>query len=589
MLLKDDEKIGSLPCLRRSGWVTGEKQDATSLSQIKTAVTNSLITGQCTNHFARASTTRFGNRVPTWKQLISGDWVSVHMRANVGEDLSNGSLALLRYTDGNKCSNVGKDGNSYDTMCLGTWQTLTLSDAISIKTLPIPTAVTPPMLNIAKNKPTSQSSTGWEGVSQRAVDGQTNGNYQIGESCTHTNVKGGWWKVDLQGTHSVNAVKLYNRDQFQDRMNGAKVYVGEHLCGAVANDQFSAQGTGEASVTIVCNGKPGSFVKVEMAGHYLSLCEVEVYSIPCGCVNSPACLAQSDNADVSGPCPPLPPTVPEKEIQVVKAWSLKSAYQKEVEYPRANLWEQGFSYDPSAGELLDGKGKAIASVTFLTKNLVDTALHAKDKACGDSAFTHPVTDEQHPASACADFRALCFVKPGREKKFLSFQASCARTCGCLALGGDHTRPANEELKQTIIKQVTRNMPAAPPQYQQSPAEKEFLDLSLDQLVKMIGQAASYLVNKVKSVVDKWLEAIGFKTVSEREIQEEADKAKAEAMAALQDVSKSAKTIVNAISKFIIAATKLGFAKVEGFLKTFLKEEVSEKVTNSNVFTARSQP
>jgi hypothetical protein len=42
------------------------------------------------------------------------------------------------------------------------------------------------LLNLALNRPTAQSSTGWNGPSKLAVDGNTNGNYG-GGSCTHTN------------------------------------------------------------------------------------------------------------------------------------------------------------------------------------------------------------------------------------------------------------------------------------------------------------------------------------------------------------------------------------------------------------------
>ena len=34
-----------------------------------------------------------------------------------------------------------------------------------------------PLLNVALQKPTQQSSTGWGGTSDRAVDGNTDGNY----------------------------------------------------------------------------------------------------------------------------------------------------------------------------------------------------------------------------------------------------------------------------------------------------------------------------------------------------------------------------------------------------------------------------
>ncbi len=55
-------------------------------------------------------------------------------------------------------------------------------------------------------KPTTQSSTAHGGVSNRAVDDNTNGNYGAG-SCTHTeNQANAWWTVDLQATYAVDKV-----------------------------------------------------------------------------------------------------------------------------------------------------------------------------------------------------------------------------------------------------------------------------------------------------------------------------------------------------------------------------------------------
>ena len=65
--------------------------------------------------------------------------------------------------------------------------------------------------------------------------------------------------------------QVWNRaDCCASRLNGVKVYVGSHLCGAL---------TSTTSVqTITCN-KSGSYVKlVEPRSDYLSLCEVKVYA-----------------------------------------------------------------------------------------------------------------------------------------------------------------------------------------------------------------------------------------------------------------------------------------------------------------------
>ena len=61
---------------------------------------------------------------------------------------------------------------------------------------------------VSMGKPTSQS-TVTSGVSSRAVDGNTNGDFNAPGSCTHTDSQANmlsWWSVDLQRTHSIDKV-----------------------------------------------------------------------------------------------------------------------------------------------------------------------------------------------------------------------------------------------------------------------------------------------------------------------------------------------------------------------------------------------
>ena len=65
--------------------------------------------------------------------------------------------------------------------------------------------------NVARGKPTKQSSTGHGGVPRRAVDGSKNPLW-VGASCTHTNKQDRpWWRVDLGSKHKVFSVSLTNR------------------------------------------------------------------------------------------------------------------------------------------------------------------------------------------------------------------------------------------------------------------------------------------------------------------------------------------------------------------------------------------
>jgi len=66
-----------------------------------------------------------------------------------------------------------------------------------------------------------------------------NANWGKGEfTCMHTKAdkKGAWWKASFGGTYTVMEVQVLNRgDCCGGRLNGAKVFIGETLCGTIAN------------------------------------------------------------------------------------------------------------------------------------------------------------------------------------------------------------------------------------------------------------------------------------------------------------------------------------------------------------------
>ncbi|MGA9767576.1 MAG: galactose oxidase-like domain-containing protein [Blastocatellia bacterium] len=73
----------------------------------------------------------------------------------------------------------------------------------------------PPFVNLALNKPATQSSTdtvnGIFANASRAVDGSTNGNMSAGSvSQTFTEI-GPWWEVDLGAIGLIDSVEVYNR------------------------------------------------------------------------------------------------------------------------------------------------------------------------------------------------------------------------------------------------------------------------------------------------------------------------------------------------------------------------------------------
>ena len=75
--------------------------------------------------------------------------------------------------------------------------------------------------NVALGKKATQSSTRYSGSPERAVDGNTDGDYNNG-SVTHTDpeVADTWWEVDLGSGVRIDAIRVYNRRGNADRLDG---------------------------------------------------------------------------------------------------------------------------------------------------------------------------------------------------------------------------------------------------------------------------------------------------------------------------------------------------------------------------------
>ncbi|MFS4416282.1 discoidin domain-containing protein, partial [Maribacter sp. 2307ULW6-5] len=148
-------------------------------------------------------------------------------------------------------------------------------------------------VNLALNQPTAQSSSSriFIGPSSRAVDGNTDGNFNAPNgSVTHTNRDfRPWWLVDLGATYNVSDINVYNRtDCCSGRLLGAILYVGNVISNNPAD--YTEVGTLSESPSVQ------NFNNVSVRGRYvmirhvrpsiLSLAEVEVFgSLPAGTVN----------------------------------------------------------------------------------------------------------------------------------------------------------------------------------------------------------------------------------------------------------------------------------------------------------------
>lgn len=137
--------------------------------------------------------------------------------------------------------------------------------------------------NLAQGRLATQSSTAYDGNPQRAVDGQTNGNWGS-SSVTHTDNKINgvaapqWWKVQLDKTSAVGEVVVWNRtdccserlsDFYVELLNDQGTVVGSQFFGGAAATKTVAQ----------FNGSAGRYVRVRLKNaNYLSLAEVQVFA-----------------------------------------------------------------------------------------------------------------------------------------------------------------------------------------------------------------------------------------------------------------------------------------------------------------------
>ena len=130
--------------------------------------------------------------------------------------------------------------------------------------------------NLALNKATSQSSEGWGGVSSRAVDGNTSGNWND-SSVTHTGYDNQpWWQVDLGASYSINNVELWNRtDCCGERLANFNVILLDANQSVVSTVNYPGQVGTSTTINISGNAR---YVKVQLLGtNYLSLAEVKVW------------------------------------------------------------------------------------------------------------------------------------------------------------------------------------------------------------------------------------------------------------------------------------------------------------------------
>ncbi|KAK1880993.1 Fucolectin-5 [Dissostichus eleginoides] len=114
-----------------------------------------------------------------------------------------------------------------------------------------------------------------------AIDGSRDSKLDYGSnqvSCSVTAEEfDPWWRLALPKTHKVFSVKITNRYEHHERINGAEIRIGDSLVNNGAhNPSIPAGQTAEFQVP---NGMDGRYVYIGIPGRkvYLTLCEVEVF------------------------------------------------------------------------------------------------------------------------------------------------------------------------------------------------------------------------------------------------------------------------------------------------------------------------
>ncbi|XP_075039887.1 uncharacterized protein LOC142099864 isoform X2 [Mixophyes fleayi] len=138
--------------------------------------------------------------------------------------------------------------------------------------------------NVAQQGNASQSSDYSSSCpAERAIDGSLENHYA---KCTHTNNDlEPWWTLDLRSTMKIVSIAVTIRgDCCGSRNKGAEIRVGNSKeiksnprCAVITSiDQGK-------TLSVNCHGLEGQYVSVIIPGReeYLSLCEVQVFALPC--------------------------------------------------------------------------------------------------------------------------------------------------------------------------------------------------------------------------------------------------------------------------------------------------------------------
>ncbi|MDE0739542.1 MAG: CotH kinase family protein [Planctomycetota bacterium] len=143
-----------------------------------------------------------------------------------------------------------------------------------------------PGTNVALNGVATQSSQFEDWEAGRAIDGNTDGDGEGGNSVSLTDGENSWWEIDLQAVHDISYIKLWNRlDCCSYRLTNFTVTVFNEDRGKIYERSFLTDDSGVLGPCFTIDGVnaagslEGRFVRISMPGSNLSLAEVEIFSL----------------------------------------------------------------------------------------------------------------------------------------------------------------------------------------------------------------------------------------------------------------------------------------------------------------------
>jgi len=146
------------------------------------------------------------------------------------------------------------------------------------------------LINLATDGTATQSTTSWDGVAKRAIDGNTDGLWSNGSvTATDRDFDNQWWEVDLGQVSLIDKIVLWNRsDCCGDRLNNFEILLDGVSLFTHADTALSAP---DPSFSFSVNALEGQTIRIQKfadtAGNsvnkdgfgatVLSLAEVQVF------------------------------------------------------------------------------------------------------------------------------------------------------------------------------------------------------------------------------------------------------------------------------------------------------------------------